>query len=47
MFVMMLLTEPGAALPRFVMSCWVMDLPSRPSRETRTSRPGKIDWMPK
>jgi hypothetical protein len=47
LFVMMVLTEPGAAFPRFVVSCWVTDLPSRPSRETRTSRPGKIDWMPK
>src|ERR1700733_4593041 len=40
-------TEAGAALPRLVMSGWVADLPRMPSRDTRTRRPGKIDWMPK
>src|ERR1700685_1597945 len=40
-------TDAGAALPRLVMSGWVADLPRTPSRETRTRRPGKIDWMPK
>src|SRR5580693_5369931 len=40
-------TDAGAALPRLVMSGLVADLPRMPSRETRTRRPGKIDWMPK
>ncbi len=39
-------TEPGAALVRPVMTGWLADLPSRPSKETRTSRPGKIDRIP-
>src|SRR6202046_2784757 len=48
MSVMMIFrTDAGAALPRLVMSGWVADLPRMPSRDTRTRRPGKIDWMPK
>jgi hypothetical protein len=40
---MICLTSPGAAWVRLVISGWVADLPSRPSKDTTTSRPGKID----
>ena len=36
-------TLVGAAWVRLVISGWVADLPNSPSRETTTSRPGKID----
>ena len=39
--------DDGAALLRLLISGWVADLPTKPSKETSTSRPGKIDWMPK
>ena len=36
-------TLAGRGLVRLVISGWVADLPNSPSRDTRTSRPGKID----
>ncbi len=42
-FVRICLTGPGARVPRLVISPWVTEWPARPTRETITSMPGKID----
>ena len=37
------LTEPGATWPRLSNSLWMVPGPARSTRETTTSRAGKID----